>query len=62
MGDFKGYISRQHTVWCGECGNWEQADEHLAKNAQIRFRRLGWRKTKEQGWLCPGCYKVWKGK
>lgn len=55
MSDFKGYISRQHTAWCGECGNWELVDEHMKTKAVLIFRKLGWRYTKEHGWTCPKC-------
>ena len=51
---FTGYISRQHTVWCGVCGNWVQVDEQLKKDAIQRFRKLGWSyQGKERGWVCP---------
>jgi hypothetical protein len=57
MGDFKGYISRQYTAWCGVCGNWEQVDELKVAHAMKRFRKMGWSCTKENGWTCPKCVK-----
>jgi len=52
---FKGYISRQHTVWCGVCGCWWQVDEHLKRDAVKRCRRQGWKQTRENGWVCHHC-------
>ncbi len=55
---FCGYISQQHTIWCG-CGRWEQLDEK--REAAIRcWRTGGWKLTKALGWVCPRCTK--KGK
>lgn len=62
MSDFKGYISRQHTAWCGACGNWEQVDEQLRAAAEKRFRKMGWKCTKKDGWLCPACWVNYYGK
>jgi len=55
MGSFRGYISRQHTAWCGVCGNWTQVDEHLKSDAEKRFRKDGWKYTEKSGWTCPRC-------
>lgn len=52
---FKGYISRQHTVWCGVCSCWEQVDENRKQDAIKRFRRNGWKQTRQHGWLCHHC-------
>jgi len=59
---FRGYISRQHTVWCGECGNWEQVDAHLKADAEKLVRRLGWKYIEKSGWSCPECQKCQKEK
>jgi hypothetical protein len=58
MGDFRGYISRQYTAWCGGCGNWEQVDEELKSAALKRLVKRGWRQTKENGWVCPRCMRL----
>jgi len=55
MGEFRGYISREHTVWCGVCGNWEQTADGIKKEAERYFRKNGWRYTEENGWTCPKC-------
>jgi hypothetical protein len=47
-----GDITREFTVWCGLCSEWHQES---AKNQTIAikiFRRSGWIKTKEHGWIC----------
>lgn len=59
MSEYKGYISRQYTVWCGVCGQWDQRDNardkaHMAKLA----RRSGWSFSKEHGWRCPNCVQA----
>lgn len=52
---FKGYISRQHTVWCGgpDCGDWHQEDVHTIADFTRRIRKRGWAHTKKDGWRCP---------
>lgn len=51
----KGRISREHTMWCGRCGNWEQVAVELKSEAIKVFCRSGWKKTKEHGWVCGDC-------
>lgn len=41
-------------IWCGICMNW-QREKTKRKEAEIRFRKRGWKKTKENGWVCPQC-------
>lgn len=57
MGDNKGYISREHTMWCGLCCHWDQVAEHYMRSAIKYFRDMGWKKTKENGWVCPKCQR-----
>ena len=57
MCDFRGYINRQHTIWCGICSNWEQVSEHRKSSAIKAFRGLGWKYTKACGYVCPDCLK-----
>lgn len=52
--DFEGYISKQYTVWCGVCGNWDQISVNLKKRAIKKWKHAGWKKTKN-GWVCPKC-------
>jgi hypothetical protein len=51
----RGHITREHTMWCGVCGNWEQVAEPTKGIAAKWFRRAGWKNTKENGWTCPTC-------
>lgn len=52
----KGRITRQHTVWCGGCGNWEAASTRTASQmADIARTELKWRETREYGWVCREC-------
>lgn len=48
----KGYISRQFTVWCGLCHEWYQESCRTQAQAIAEFKRLGWKNTKEHGWVC----------
>lgn len=47
---YGGNVTRQATVWCGACENWDMQDTPAVST----WKRMGWRKTKE-GWRCPGC-------
>jgi hypothetical protein len=53
----KGYIAVEHTVWCGDCGNWERVSIGRKREASAVFRRLGWKRTLDRGWVCPQCLK-----
>ena len=48
-------ISTEKTIWCGVCSNWNQqgAGGHVA-----HWRKAGWRRTKEHGWMCPACVRA----
>jgi hypothetical protein len=49
----QGYIGKYYTVWCGRCTRWDDvpADRRPEKIA----RKMGWKSSKEYGWLCPNC-------
>lgn len=54
-----GYISREHTIWCGACSRWHRNTFEPNKAAMaLAMRRLGWIHTKECGWVCPLCAKT----
>lgn len=53
----KGYIAVEHTVWCGDCGNWERVTARK-REAIATFRRLGWKRPRDRGWVCPECLKL----
>jgi hypothetical protein len=55
MSELRGYISRQYTVWCGECGHWKKVDSALKKRAEYISRKAGWKNTSANGWTCPKC-------
>lgn len=50
-----GYISKEYTVWCGKCCKWEQQSTVRKVLAEKQFRKNGWRKMQELGWVCPEC-------
>lgn len=47
--------TRQVTIWCDNCGNWEQATASVA-SLRKELRRKGW-KCKADLDLCPSCVK-----
>lgn len=51
----KGRISREYTVWCGGCVEWQQEGAAKMAHAASTFRSSGWKLTKKRGWLCPIC-------
>ncbi len=61
MNEYRGYISREYTAWCGvldeegiHCPNWEQTGTCFNKSQAIRkFKRRGWKNTRKYGWVCP---------
>lgn len=52
----KGAITTQFTIWCGNCGEWDQISDSL-KGAKQDFALLGWKNTHKHGWLCLECYR-----
>lgn len=54
-GGFRGYVSREHTVWCGICGNWAQLAEPKLPAFRKAVIRMGWKSLRKRGWVCPKC-------
>ena len=54
-----GRITREFTVWCADpCSIWVQTSEAESVSEAGRvFRKMGWRRTRARGWLCPRCAK-----
>jgi hypothetical protein len=47
-------ITKQYTIWCDACGNWDQASADTIR-AFVKFmKRSGWYYTKTKV-LCPAC-------
>lgn len=55
----KGTLEVGYTVWCGECGNWEQTTGLKPRCMKV-FRKRGWKLTKDRGWLCKTCHNKTK--
>ena len=55
--DYPGYISTEHTVWCGGCTEWRSESSRTKTIMAKMMRREGWICTKNHGWLCPECKK-----
>ena len=49
----RGHITREATVWCGQCSAWYQVAARTIAVAEREFRRSGWKKTSAHGWVCP---------
>jgi hypothetical protein len=53
---FRGYISIEHTVWCGVCGNWDQRSGKKRRLIK-QWLAAGWKRERARGWVCPKCQK-----
>jgi hypothetical protein len=54
-----GYISVQHTVWCGTCERWLQLDEGTKKEMILAIKMRGWKRVSNGAvWQCPWCVKM----
>jgi len=59
--EVKGYaeghsnITTQFTVWCGGCAEGDQVTAKNRRKAGFVWREVGWRFTKDRGWLCQKC-------
>ena len=53
----KGYITREATVWCGKCWTWDQMSAPRLRPAIAEWVRIGWTRTRKDGWRCPTCSK-----
>ena len=51
----KGQISRETTIWCDLCPEWNS--QPGVGNAP-RWRKAGWKLTRERGWICPNCVQI----
>lgn len=51
-------ITKQYTVWCDRCGNWDQLTGSMPQ-AKKEWKRLGWKfkRTGDGLDLCPLCIK-----
>ena len=63
MGEpFAGRLSSWRSIWarCGRCLGWQECkrtDEPWGSHddASRNLRRIGWSKTRKDGWVCPDC-------
>lgn len=52
---FTGHISREHTIWCGNCSRWERVARRTIPQVKKWAKVNGWKMTKATGWTCPAC-------
>lgn len=51
-------ITKQYTVWCDICSDWDQVTSSTAARAWKAVKRSGWKQKKVDGELkhvCPAC-------
>jgi hypothetical protein len=53
----KGNITRQFTVWCGICGDWEM-ESASGLDQFIASIEKNWRLSREHGWVHKKCCKM----
>ena len=46
--------SRQVTIWCDICGEWDQIPTNSVKRARKEVKRKGWKFRKGKD-VCSGC-------
>jgi hypothetical protein len=56
----RGHIFVDWWVDCGRCGNSDVLTPDHPYTATEEAQRLGWKKTRKEGWVCPKCLKVGK--
>ncbi len=49
-------ITHEITVWC-DCGEWHQDGARICRRT---VRRMGWKLTRANGWVCPRCVEAAK--
>ena len=47
--------TKQTTIWCDECGNWDQVPGSSVKVARFEVKRTGWIFTSSGEDICPRC-------
>ena len=52
---YKGYVSTEHTIWCGTCSRMEQVSEPTLRLTHEWAKSVGWKRSKAYGWQCPKC-------
>lgn len=55
----RGRMRAEWHVSCGDCGDSQYLDWYDARRAGNRgalAKQMGWRYTKERGWLCSRCF------
>lgn len=50
----RGTIVPVYSVFCA-CGMWTGDYATTRKSAKYRARKMGWKLTREAGWVCPDC-------
>lgn len=55
----EGIITKEWTIWCEDCEEWDQECQASSQADAIRmWRKDGWQKRKRK-WRCPDCSRKW---
>lgn len=57
----KGRIVLDFSVFCG-CGYWDHLNIATKSQAKNATKRIGWKYTQADGYVCPRCQKKGPGK
>ena len=55
LNDYIGFISTEHTVWCGGCRLWISKSSNTKADMKRIITKNGWYFSKKYGWLCEKC-------
>lgn len=61
MNNYKGFISKEYTIWCGNCAEWWQKSIETKKLMIKIVKKAGWKFKNKLGWICPNCVNVLNG-
>ncbi len=53
----KGQVFAEYWVRCGLCRHEAILDARKRRIAVEEVRERGWRRTHEDGWICPTCHQ-----
>lgn len=57
-------ISKQHTIWCDRCAQWDMASSNTEREMRNIARKSGWKRIRDGKShidLCPECVKFKNG-
>lgn len=52
-----GFISKEYTVMCANCGEWQSYSAENKRETSQLARKDNWKFVEADGWICPDCYE-----